>query len=257
MAFSRGDFAQAARRASPPMPSTGCSIPMAGTEAGRELRLKQEAFLVSASLQDLLARHVREFGDLQSLGLRNAIHLNVTPSGAGAIELLRLLIDEHGLSWDSAWKITRQAISYTSTLMPEALETWPVAMFERLLPRLHLELIYQLNQHLAGQRARTCARRCRIDRTRVPDRRTARSPGAHGGAVDHRLASGQWRRRIAFEADGAGPSLPTSPAAARQHHNVTNGVTRRWLAQANPALAAFSARGSIRPGDAICVSCPS
>ena len=115
------------------------------TDPGRELRLKQEAFLVSASLQDLIARHLREFGSLHSLGRLNAIHLNDTHPALAPAELMRLLLDEHGLPWDEAWAITRQAVSYTNhTLMPEALETWPLYLFEALLPR-HLEIIFEIN----------------------------------------------------------------------------------------------------------------
>ncbi len=101
------------------------------TPPGRELRLKQEAFLVSASLQDVIARHLHEHGSLHELGRRNAIHLNDTHPALAPAELMRLLIDEHGLPWNEAWTITRQAVSYTNhTLMPEALETWPVRLFE-------------------------------------------------------------------------------------------------------------------------------
>src|SRR5207237_5929873 len=100
------------------------------TEAGRELRLKQEAFLVSASLQDLVARELRERGSLDELGRRNAIHLNDTHPALAPAELMRLLGDEHGMTWDQAWKITCEAVSYTNhTLIPEALETWTVPMF--------------------------------------------------------------------------------------------------------------------------------
>ena len=125
------------------------------TAAGRALRLKQEAFLVSASLQDLIARHLREGQPLATLGLRNAIHLNDTHPALAPAELMRLLLDEHHLPWDEAWALTAQAVSYTNhTLMPEALETWPVALFQELLPR-HLEVIFEINHRfLAEVRAR-------------------------------------------------------------------------------------------------------
>lgn len=238
--FSRGDFAQAARHCVAADALNWVLYPDDSTEAGRELRLKQEAFLVSASLQDLLARHVREFGDLQSLGLRNAIHLNDTHPALAPIELLRLLIDEHGLSWDTAWKITRQAISYTNhTLMPEALETWPVAMFERLLPR-HLELIYQLNQHwLDSVRERVPGDAELIGRVSLIDEQHGRRVrmAALSIIASHRVNGvAELHSKLMVQtifADFA-KLLP------ERFHNVTNGVTpRRWLAQANPALAAF------------------
>src|SRR6185436_9097322 len=121
------------------------------TEAGRRLRLKQEFFLVSASMQDLIARHLRETGTLAALGRANAIHLNDTHPALAPAELMRLLLDDHGLGWDEAWAITREAVSYTNhTLMPEALETWPVRLFEQLLPR-HLEIVYEINRRFLDE----------------------------------------------------------------------------------------------------------
>ena len=240
VAFSRGDFAQAARHCVAADALNWVLYPDDSTEAGRELRLKQEAFLVSASLQDLIARHVREFGDLHSLGLRNAIHLNDTHPALAPIELLRLLIDEQGLSWDAAWKIVRQAVSYTNhTLMPEALETWPVAMFERLLPR-HLELIYQLNQYwLDSVRERVPGDADLIARVSLIDEQHGRRVrmAALSIIASHRVNGvAELHSKLMVQtifADFA-KLLPT------RFHNVTNGVTpRRWLAQANPALADF------------------
>src|SRR5262245_12129528 len=119
------------------------------TPAGRELRLRQEYFFVSASLQDLLQRHLRTDGDLHFLPLRAAIQLNDTHPSVAVAELMRLLVDVHGLSWDDSWRITVGTLSYTNhTLLPEALESWPLPLFERVLPR-HLEIIYRINeQHL-------------------------------------------------------------------------------------------------------------
>ncbi|HEY9105350.1 MAG TPA: glycogen/starch/alpha-glucan phosphorylase, partial [Roseateles sp.] len=211
------------------------------TEAGRELRLKQEAFLVSASLQDLVARHLREFGSLHDLGKANAIHLNDTHPALAPAELMRLLLDEHGLGWDEAWKITSQAVAYTNhTLMPEALETWPVRMFEHLLPR-HLEIIYEINQ-------------------RFLDELQARFPGDHALAarvslIDEGHHGSERRVRMASLALVASHRVNGVAALhselmvqtifadyarvwPERFHNVTNGVTpRRWLEQANPLLS--------------------
>ena len=121
------------------------------TVAGRELRLKQEYFLVSASLQDMLARHLRETSDVSTFGRRNAVHLNDTHPALAPAELMRLLLDQHGMTWDDAWRVVRDAVSYTNhTLMPEALETWPVQMLQSLLPR-HLEIIYEINLRFLDQ----------------------------------------------------------------------------------------------------------
>ena len=103
------------------------------TPAGRELRLRQEYFFVSASLQDLLGRHLRTDGDLHFLPDRAAIQLNDTHPSIAVVELMRLLYDVHGLPWNDAWQITVKTFSYTNhTLLPEALETWPVHLFERV-----------------------------------------------------------------------------------------------------------------------------
>jgi starch phosphorylase len=208
------------------------------TEAGRVLRLKQEHLLVSASMQDLLARHLRERGSLADLGTRNAVHLNDTHPALTPLELMRLLLDEHEMPWADAWALTRQALSYTNhTLLPEALETWPVRMLEDLLPR-HLEIAYEINhRHLEAVRAQF--------------------PG--DGALTGRLSliehAGEDRLRMAALSIVASHRVNGVSAlhselmvktifadfarlAPERFTNVTNGVTpRRWLAQANPALS--------------------
>ncbi|MBU6436252.1 MAG: glycogen/starch/alpha-glucan phosphorylase, partial [Betaproteobacteria bacterium] len=127
-AFNTGEYLQAAQRITEVSALNWVLYPDDSTDAGRMLRLRQEAFLVSATLQDIVARHVAEHGDLATFGLRNAVHLNDTHPALAPAELMRLLLDEHGLPWERAWAITQQAVSYTNhTLMPEALETWPVA----------------------------------------------------------------------------------------------------------------------------------
>ena len=210
------------------------------TEAGRELRLKQEFLLVSASLQDIIARHLQQRGSLHDLGLRNAIHLNDTHPALTPLELMRLLVDEHALPWAKAWAITRQAVSYTNhTLMPEALETWPVRMFERLLPR-HLEIVYEINhEHL--------------------DEVGAKFPGDAALAGRVSLIEEGGDRRVRMAALSIVASHKVNGVSALHSElmvqtifadfaalypdrftNVTNGVTpRRWLAQANPVLASL------------------
>src|SRR5215469_14935704 len=121
--------------------------PSDDTAPGRELRLRQEYFFVSASLQDLVGRHTRTFGSIYSLPEQAAIQLNDTHPSVAVAELMRILVDLHNVPWNEAWKITVATFSYTNhTLLPEALESWPVPLFERLLPR-HLEIIYAINAH--------------------------------------------------------------------------------------------------------------
>ncbi len=240
--FCEGDYARAARHQVLADALNWVLYPDDSTEAGRELRLKQEAFLVSASLQDLIERHLREFGTLHNLGKTNAIHLNDTHPALAPAELMRLLLDEHGLGWDEAWKITRQAVAYTNhTLMPEALETWPVRMFEQLLPR-HLEIIYEINH-------------------RFLEELQQRFPGDHALAARVSLIDegghGHGERRVRMASLALVASHRVNGVAAlhsdlmvqtifadyariwpERFHNVTNGVTpRRWLQQANPALS--------------------
>ena len=124
--------------------------PSDATPAGQELRLRQEYFFTAASLQDILHQHLQTHGDLRSLPSAAAIQLNDTHPAIAVAELMRLLVDEHGFAWADAWTVTTGTLNYTNhTLLPEALERWPVALLERLLPR-HLQIIYRINWlHLA------------------------------------------------------------------------------------------------------------
>jgi glycogen phosphorylase len=144
--FCRGDHAGSSRHLQTADALNWLLYPDDSTAAGRELRLKQEFLLVSASLQDMIARHIREGRAMDQFGRDNAVHLNDTHPALAPIELMRLLLDEHGFAWEEAWTITQQAVSYTNhTLMPEALETWPIALVQALLPR-HLEVIFEINR---------------------------------------------------------------------------------------------------------------
>ena len=145
-AFNAGDYAAAVQEQVEAKNLSRVLYPDDSTPQGKELRLKQQYFFVSASLQDILATHLSEGRSLASLPDSIAIQLNDTHPAVAIPELMRLLVDEHGLSWAESWQITQGVFSYTNhTLLPEALETWPVAMFERLLPR-HLQIIYLINR---------------------------------------------------------------------------------------------------------------
>lgn len=238
-AIVRGDYASAAQSQWSAESLNWVLYPDDSHAAGRELRLRQEALLVSASLQDLLQRHLKEFGTLDSLGQHNAIHLNDTHPALAPAELMRLLLDEHAMDWDAAWQITAQAVSYTNhTLMPEALETWPVQLMEQLLPR-HLDIIYGINHRfLSDVRKRFPGDEALAERVSLIDEIGGRRVRMASLAVvaSHRVNGvAALHSQLMVEtifADYA-KLFPT------RFHNVTNGVTpRRWLQQANPKLSA-------------------
>jgi starch phosphorylase len=207
------------------------------TPAGQELRLRQEYFFAAASLQDILRRHLRRFGSLRSLPDGIAVQLNDTHPAIGIAELMRLLMDVHALDWNEAWAITRRVFSYTNhTLLPEALESWPVPLIERLLPR-HMQIIYQLNaKHLDAVRGtgakddRTIAAVSLIDehdgkRVRMGHLAFLGSKHVNGVSALH---TNLMRRTVFRDLDAVLPGRIV---------NKTNGVTfRRWLHRANPRL---------------------
>ena len=144
-AFNAGDHIGALRESNKAESLTRVLYPADATSAGQELRLRQEFFFSSASLQDILRRHRQQYPDFTSLPDAVAIQLNDTHPAVSVAELLRLLIDVHGLDFDTAFDIVRRTVSYTNhTLLPEALETWTIPLFERLLPR-HMQLVYAIN----------------------------------------------------------------------------------------------------------------
>ena len=210
--------------------------PADSTPSGQELRLRQEFFFSSASIQDIVRRHVQYYGDIRTLPDKAAIQLNDTHPSVAVAELMRLLMDQHGLVFDEAWDITRATIGYTNhTLLPEALESWPLPLFERLLPR-HMQIIYAINAKVL---------------------REARKAGLDDGAIAAiSLIDEHGERRVrmanlafvgAHSVNGVAAlhtDLMKQTVFANLHklypdriNNKTNGVTpRRWLHQSNPRL---------------------
>ena len=143
--FNSGDHIGALAESAKAESLTQVLYPADATEAGQELRFRQEYFFCSASLQDIIRRHVQQYNDLASLADHVSIQLNDTHPAISVVELLRLLIDKHGIAWAEAWRIAKDVFSYTNhTLLPEALESWPIGLLERLLPR-HVQIIYGIN----------------------------------------------------------------------------------------------------------------
>lgn len=234
-AFNRGDpiGAMAARDRAEAI--SRVLYPSDDNPAGEELRLRQEFFFTSASLQDLLRRHIGTYGDLLTLPDKAAIHLNDTHPALAAAELMRLLFDVHQLSWDAAWHITSQTLNYTNhTLLPEALETWPVALLERLLPR-HLQIIYLINDFHLKALPDSLKATSLAALSLIAEKGERRVRMAHLAFVGSRRINGVsalhtdlMRRTVFHDLDEAYPGRIL---------NKTNGITfRRWLHEANPAL---------------------
>ena len=150
-AFNAGDHIGSLKESNRADALTRVLYPADASPSGQELRLRQEYFFSSASLQDILRRHLQQYESLDNLAEKVAIQLNDTHPAVCVAELMRLLTDLHGYAFAQAWDITRATIAYTNhTLLPEALESWPVPLFERLLPR-NMQIVYEINAHLLRQ----------------------------------------------------------------------------------------------------------
>ncbi len=236
--FNAGDYARAANLKNEFENISWVLYPNDSTPAGRELRLKQEYFFVAASLQDVVKRHLTEYMSLENLADKVAIHLNDTHPAIGVAELMRLLCDEHRMDWDAAWAISGKVFSYTNhTLMPEALETWPVSLIQHVLPR-HLEIIFRINEEFLQTAAN-------------------HRPGDNGYLERLSLIDEHGERRVRMaHLSVVGSHMVNGVSALHSNllvhtifadfadlwperfTNMTNGVTpRRWLAQANPLLS--------------------
>ncbi|MDP2094472.1 MAG: glycogen/starch/alpha-glucan phosphorylase, partial [Hydrogenophaga sp.] len=210
------------------------------TPSGRELRLHQEYFFVSASVQDLLRRYLKTHDNFEQLPNKVSIHLNDTHPVLAIPELMRLLLDQHHLPWADAWRLCQGVFSYTNhTLMHEALETWPVEMMGRVLPR-HLQIIYDINSHFLAELAHLGVQ--------VPERIRRLSLIDEVGERRVRMAylavvtSHSVNGVSALHSDLMQQSIFADFAHLwpQRFNNKTNGITpRRWLAQANPALASL------------------
>ncbi len=237
-AFNSGDYARAAEFKNQFENISWVLYPNDSTPAGRELRLRQEYFFSSASIQDILARHLAEHGTLTNLAAQVAIHLNDTHPAIGVAEMMRLLVDEHGMAWAAAWSTTTQVFSYTNhTLMPEALETWPVALMQHVLPR-HMEIIYRINLEFLTMAAAArpgddgFLRRLSL----IDESGEKRVRMAHLSIVGSHKVNGV----SALHSELLVQTIFADFAALWPDRfiNLTNGITpRRWLSQANPGLA--------------------
>jgi len=237
--FNAGSYADAVASQNAAENITMVLYPNATTENGQELRLRQQYFLASASLQDLLRNWIGRHGpNFENFADKNCFQLNDTHPAIAVAELMRLLIDVHHLSWDEAWDITQKSMAYTNhTLLPEALEMWPVAMFRRLLPRI-LDIIYEINarfivdisQHWPGDNDRI-ARMSLIKEGPEPMIRMAYLAIVGSFSVN---GVAELHSRLLRE----GLFRDFAEMWPERFNNKTNGVTqRRWLAACNKPLS--------------------
>jgi starch phosphorylase len=236
--FNEGDYIKAVEDKNRSENLARVLYPVDTTSVGRELRLKQQYFFASASLQDILFRFTRQHGDLAELPDKAAIQLNDTHPAIAIAELMRLLVDVHEIEWEKAWELTQRTFAYTNhTLLPEALETWSVALFERLLPR-HLQIIYDINhRHLEQVRHHFPGDLERLRRMSLIDERAERRVrmAALACVGSHRVNGVSALHTELLQRDTFADAEALWPGRIV---NVTNGITpRRWLHQANPELS--------------------
>ncbi|WP_455873853.1 glycogen/starch/alpha-glucan phosphorylase [Rhizobium yanglingense] len=239
-AFNAGDHIGALRESNKAESLTRVLYPADATPAGQELRLRQEFFFSSASLQDILRRHLQQYDDFTSLPDKVAIQLNDTHPAVSVAELTRLLCDVHGMDFEQAFDIVRRTISYTNhTLLPEALETWPIPLFERLLPR-HMQLIYAINAKILLE----ARREKNFTDTEI------RAISLIDESGDRRVRMGNLAFVGSHSINGVSAlhtELMKVTVFADLHklypnriNNKTNGITpRRWLQQCNPGLTSL------------------
>jgi starch phosphorylase len=239
-AFNVGDYYRAVSEKISSETISKVLYPNDEPEAGKHLRLQQQFFFVSCSLQDMLRVHRLHRRPLDDFASYWAVQMNDTHPSIAVAELMRLLVDEHGLDWDQAWSITQETCAYTNhTLLSEALEKWPLPLFAALLPR-HLEIIFEINQRFLDD----VRRRCPGDEDLVRRLSIIDEAGQKSVRMAHLASAGSH----AINGVAALHTELLKETVLRDVHavypqrivNVTNGVTpRRWIALSNPELAAL------------------
>ena len=236
-AFDRGGYVEAVHERDSSEIVSKVLYPNDSTESGKELRLVQQIFFVSCSLQDILRRHRRTNASFNNLPAKAAVQLNDTHPSIAVAELMRLLVDVERLTWDEAWGLCSQVFSYTNhTLLPEALETWSVPLFEKVLPR-HLEIIYEINRrHLEQVEQRWPGDDDRkTELSIVQEGSPKRIRMAHLAVVGSHHVNGVAELHTRLIRANLFPGF--NELWKGKFVNVTNGVTpRRWVRGCNPEL---------------------
>ena len=236
--FNKGSYVEAVESKVLAENLTKVLYPNDNTMAGKELRLRQQYFFVACSLKDILRRYRELNRTWDALPDKVFIHLNETHPALVIPELMRILVDHEGLGWDKAWDLTRRSTGYTNhTILPEALEKWPVAMMERLLPR-HLQIIYEINgrflQEISAQYPGDVKRLQRMSLIDENGERYVRM--AHLCIIGSSSVNGVAELHSQILKDSLFRDF--YDFCPEKFHNVTNGITpRRWLLKANPMLA--------------------
>lgn len=237
-AFNTGDYYGAVNAKVDAENITKVLYPNDEPKAGKALRLKQQFFFVSCSLQDMIRLHLASGEPLHNFNQKYAAQLNDTHPAIAVAELMRLLVDVHLMDWNKAWNVTRNTFSFTNhTLLPEALETWTVSLFEQLLPR-HLEIIYEINrQFLDEMRIRYLDNNALISRLSIVDEKgEKRIRMAHLATVGSCAVNGV--AELHTELLKSTVMQDFNELWPDKFHNVTNGVTpRRFIVVSNPRLA--------------------
>ncbi|MDH5300556.1 MAG: glycogen/starch/alpha-glucan phosphorylase [Gammaproteobacteria bacterium] len=236
--FNQGDYIQAVAEKNASENLAKVLYPADTTTAGKELRLKQQYFFVSASLQDIINRYLKHHDNFDRFADRVAIQLNDTHPAIAIPELMRILLDMHYLPWDKAWDTCTRTFAYTNhTLMPEALETWSVALMEKLLPR-HMQIIFEINRRFLNevhhqQPGNTSLMR---DLSIIGEQGEKHVRMAHLAIIGSHRVNGVAQLHTELLKNNLFPSF--NAYFPGKFINITNGITpRRWLNQANPQLS--------------------
>jgi starch phosphorylase len=236
--FNDGDYFKAVEQKIASETVSKVLYPSDAVVAGQELRLIQEYFLVACAVRDIVRRFEQNHANFRELPAKVAIQLNDTHPALTVAELMRLLVDEKNIPWEEAWEITQAALGYTNhTLVPEALEKWPVPLLEYVLPR-HLQIIYEINRRFLDQVApaspKDTERRRRMSLIEESTPKQVRM--AHLAVVGSHSVNGVSALHTALIKTSLAPDF--YDLWPERFNNKTNGITqRRWLLQANPALA--------------------
>ena len=235
-AFNQGDYVRALEQRAMAEAISKILYPEDNHIEGKSLRLRQQYFLVSASVQDILNRHMRRYNTLDNLPEKVAIHINDTHPTLSIPELMRLLLDECGYSWEKAWDLVTRTVAYTNhTIMSEALECWPISLFKERLPRIY-QIVEEIDRRYRAEVMDTTCDRNLVERTAIIQNGVVRMANLCVAACHTVNGVSKLHSKIITD-ELFNDYYKMTPD---KFTNVTNGIAhRRWLCQANPELTAY------------------